>query len=160
NITTDQAQGTPRLNITAYKLDNGLQVILVQKRTAPTVAVDIWYKVGGAYDPPHRSGFAHLFEHMMFEGSANVPKGAFDKLSSAVGGENNAYTSIEHTSYYHVVPSAQLPLALWLDADRLAALDVNQTNLDNQRAVVIEEYRQRVSNTPYGEAFQILGSKP
>lgn len=157
---TVQAQALPRLNVTTYELDNGLKVILAEKRTAPTVAVDVWYRVGGAYDPAGRSGFAHLFEHMMFEGSANVPKGDFDKLSSAVGGENNAYTSIEHTGYYHVVPAQQLPLALWLDADRMAALNVDQTNLDNQRDVVIEEYRQRVSNTAYGEAFEILGSRP
>src|SRR5437867_2551845 len=109
---TARAQESPHLNITSYTLDNGLKVILVQKRTAPTVAVDVWFQVGGAYDPPGRSGFAHLFEHMMFEGSANVPKGDFDKLSAAVGGENNAYTSVEHTGYYHIVPSQQLPLAL------------------------------------------------
>ncbi|MCC7449908.1 MAG: insulinase family protein [Anaerolineae bacterium] len=155
-----QAQESPHLNMIAYTLSNGLKVILVQKKSAPTVAVNIWYQVGGAYDPRERSGFAHLFEHMMFEGSANVPKGAFDRLGAAVGGENNAYTSLEYTGYYHIVPAQQLPLALWLDADRLAALDVSQTALDNQRDVVIEEYRQRVSNTAYGTAFQLLGTKP
>ncbi len=160
NPITVRAQASPQLKVTSYELDNGLKVILAEKHTAPTVAVDVWYRVGGANDPAGRSGFAHLFEHMMFEGSANVPKGEFDRLSSAVGGENNAYTSIEHTGYYHVVPAQQLPLALWLDADRMAALNVDQVNLDNQRDVVIEEYRQRVSNTAYGQAFEILGSKP
>ncbi len=153
-----QAQG--QLSGTAYTLANGLQVILVPDHSAPTVAVDVWYHVGGMNDPAQRSGFAHLFEHMMFQGSANAPKGEMDKLNEAVGGSNNAYTSVEHTSYYQVMPANQLPLALWLDADRMAALDINQVNLDNQRAVVIEEYNQRVSNSPYGEAVQILNTLP
>lgn len=149
-----------QLPLTSYQLANGLQVILVEKHSAPTVAVNIWYRVGGMNDPEQRSGFAHLFEHMMFQGSANAPKGEMDQLDESVGGSNNASTHIEYTNYYQIMPANQLPLALWLDADRMASLDVNQTNLANQRDVVIEEYHQRVSNSPYGEAFENLTTLP
>lgn len=144
-----------------YQLANGLKVILVEKHSAPTVAVDIWYDVGGRMiQKDVCSGFAHLFEHMMFQGSANVPKGEMDRMEESVGGSNNASTHIEYTNYYQMVPANQLPLALWLDADRMASLDVNQVNLDNQRDVVIEEYNQRVSNSPYGDAIQNLYTLP
>ncbi|MCX6047354.1 MAG: pitrilysin family protein [Chloroflexi bacterium] len=156
--TSSSSQDQDQLSVTTYTLANGLKVILAPDHSAPTVAVDVWYHVGGMNDPAQRSGFAHLFEHMMFQGSANAPKGEMDRLNEAVGGSNNAYTTIEHTSYYQVMPANQLPLALWLDADRMAALDINQVNLDNQRDVVIEEYNQRVSNSPYGEAVQTLNT--
>ncbi|MFN8494004.1 MAG: insulinase family protein [Caldilineaceae bacterium] len=149
-----------QLPLTTYQLANGLQVILVEKHSAPTVAVNVWCRVGGMNDPEQRSGFAHLFEHMMFQGSANAPKGEMDRLDESVGGSNNASTHIEYTNYYQVMPANQLPLALWLDADRMASLDVNQANLDNQRDVVIEEYHQRVSNSPYGEAFENITTLP
>ena len=154
------ATSSEQLPLTTYQLANGLQVILVEKHSAPTVAVNIWYRVGGMNDPEQRSGFAHLFEHMMFQGSANAPKGEMDRLDESVGGSNNASTHIEYTNYYQIMPANQLPLALWLDADRMASLDVNQTNLDNQRDVVIEEYHQRVSNSPYGEAFENITTLP
>jgi len=149
------------LDITEYTLDNGLDVILVRDTSAPTAAVTLWYNVGGAHDPEGRSGFAHLFEHMMFQGSAHVEKGQLDTLITAVGGNTpNAYTSTERTVYFQTVPAHQLPLALWVEADRLASLDVTQTNLDNQRAVVIAELQQRVTNQPYGDAFQSLYTIP
>lgn len=149
------------MNMSMFTLENGLEVILVEDHSAPTVAVSVWYHVGGANDPAGRSGFAHLFEHMMFQGSQNVDKGEIDRQIVAAGGDTpNAYTSIEHTSYYLVVPSNQLPLALWLEADRMGALDVSQENLDNQAAVVIEELNQRVTNSPYGEAIQQLFTLP
>jgi zinc protease len=154
------AQDETTLDITEFTLDNGLEVILVEDASAPTAAISLWYQVGGANDPEGRSGFAHLFEHMMFEGSAHVANGEFDTLLTRVGGQNNAYTDTEITGYYEVIPSNQLPLALWLEADRMASLDVSQTNLDNQRAVVIEEYQFRVANAPYGEAFQDLFTMP
>jgi len=154
------AQAEQVLNYEQYTLDNGLDVILVQDESAPTVAVDVWYNVGGANDPEGKSGFAHLFEHMMFEGSANMPEGGIDDLVTTAGGILNAYTSIDVTAYYQALPSHQLPLALWLEADRMAGLPVTQTNLDNQRAIVIEELQLRVTNSPYGEALQTLYTLP
>lgn len=154
------AQSEQELNFEQYTLDNGLEVILVQDASAPTVAVDIWYNVGGANDPEGKSGFAHLFEHMMFEGSANLPEGGIDDLVTSAGGILNAYTDIDITAYYQALPSHQLPLALWLEADRMAGLPVTQVNLDNQRAIVIEELQLRVTNSPYGEAIQELFTIP
>jgi len=154
------AQAEQQLNFEQYTLDNGLEVILVRDTSAPTVAVDVWYNVGGANDPEGRSGFAHLFEHMMFEGSANLPEGGIDDLVTTAGGILNAYTSIDVTAYYQALPSHQLPLALWLEADRMAGLPVTQVNLDNQRAIVIEELQLRVTNSPYGEAIQDLLTIP
>ncbi len=149
-----------QLDVQQYLLDNGLEVILVRDTSAPAVAVNIWYRVGGANDPAGRSGFAHLFEHMMFEGSPHLPNGRMDELLEAVGGSLNAYTTADITSYYQTIPSHQLPLALWIEADRMAGLAVTQENLDNQRAIVIEELLLRVANRPYGEAVQELQTVP
>lgn len=157
---TSLAQSEQQLNFEQYTLDNGLEVILVQDASAPTVAVDIWYQVGGANDPEGKSGFAHLFEHLMFEGSANLPEGGMDDLITTAGGINNAYTTIDYTGYYQALPSHQLPLGLWIEADRMAGLPVTQINLDNQRAIVIEELQLRVTNSPYGESFQTLLTLP
>jgi len=143
-----------------YTLDNGLAVILVEDHTAPVVAVDVWYQVGGANDPAGRSGFAHLFEHMMFQGTANLNKDQFLRLIEDAGGSLNAYTSTDQTVYYETLPSHQLPLGLWLEADRMASLAVTQTNLDNQRAVVIEEYQQRYGNSPYGMGILEILTRP
>ena len=154
------AQADTQLTFEQYTLDNGLEVILVQDTSAPTVAVDLWYRVGGANDPEGKSGFAHLFEHLMFEGSANLPEGGIDDLITTAGGSNNAYTDIDITGYYQSVPSHQLPLALWVEADRMAGLPVTQVNLDNQRAIVIEELQLRVTNSPYGEVFQDIFTVP
>ena len=143
-----------------YTLENGLEVTLVQDSTAPVVAVNVWYRVGGANDPDGRSGFAHLFEHMMFQGTANLGKEQFLRIIEDAGGELNAYTSTDQTVYYETVPAHQLPLALWLEADRMASLAVTQTNLDNQRAVVIQEFQQSYGNSPYGEALLELFTLP
>ena len=149
-----------QLDLQQYVLDNGLEVILVRDTTAPTVAVDIWFRVGSANDPEGKSGFAHLFEHMMFEGSPNVPGGEMDQLLERVGGSSNAYVGADYTAYYDTVPSHQLPLALWLEADRLGGLDVTQENLDNQRAIVIEELQRSYDNRPYGTAVKALITVP
>ena len=154
------AQAAQELDIEHYWLDNGLEVILARDATAPTVAVNIWYRVGSANDPPGKSGFAHLFEHMMFEGSPHVPSGAMDRLLERVGGSSNAYIVSDYTSYYQTVPSHQLPLALWLEADRMGGLDLTQANLDNQRAIVIEELQMRYDNSPYGESVRALLTVP
>jgi len=147
------AQGEMPFDITTFELDNGLQVILVEDHSAPTVAVSVWYRVGGANDPDGRSGFAHLFEHLMFQGSANVPRGKHAEWISAAGGNHNASTWLDRTNYFEELPAHQLPLALWLEADRMRSLVVDEANFNREREVVKEEYRQRIQNQPYGEAL-------
>ncbi|MAS36681.1 MAG: hypothetical protein CL610_21940 [Anaerolineaceae bacterium] len=155
-----QEDTSEALDVLEYTLDNGLEVLLVEDHSAPTVAINVWYHVGGANDPEGRSGFAHLFEHMMFEETAHIETGEIDRLITSAGGSLNAYTDTDVTVYYEILPSHQLPLGLWLEADRMASLAVNQANFDNQRAVVIEEYKLRVGNAPYGEALQTLFTRP
>jgi len=130
-------------------LDNGLRVVLARDTTSPTVAVAVTYDVGSRNEEPGRSGFAHLFEHMMFQGSANVPKGEHFKLVVSRGGTLNGTTSSDRTNYYQILPSSELALALWLEADRMKSLDVSVENFENQRKVVQEEYRMRVANAAY-----------
>ncbi len=154
------AQVDPGLDFEAFTLENGLKVILVEDHSAPVVAVDVWYRVGGANDPVGRSGFAHLFEHMMFQGTANLTKDELLRLVRDAGGRYNANTGRDHTVFYEYLPSHQVPLALWLEADRMASLLVTQTNLDNQRAVVIQEYQQNYGGTPYGLAYLNLITRP
>ena len=154
------AETEQSLDLEHYSLDNGLEVILARDTTAPTVAVDIWYRVGSANDPDGKSGFAHLFEHMMFEGSPHVPGGTMDQLLERVGGSSNAYVGTDYTAYYNTVPSHQLPLALWIEADRMGGLAVTQENLDNQRAIVIEELQRSYDNRPYGTAVKALITVP
>jgi predicted Zn-dependent peptidase len=133
-------------------LDNGLRVVLNVDHTSPTIAVAVTYDVGARNEDRGRSGFAHLFEHMMFEGSANVQKGEHFKLISGHGGTLNGTTSSDRTNYFEMLPSNELPLALWLEADRMKSLDVSAENFENQRKVVQEEYRMRVSNVAYAPA--------
>lgn len=154
------AQDDLPLDVTRFTLDNGLDVILVQDTSAPTVAVNMLYHVGGAYDPPGRSGFAHLFEHMMFEETAHLASGEIFSLVEAAGGTLNAYTDADMTVYHSALPAHQLPLALWIEADRLASLVVNQSNFDNQRAIVNEEYNLRYANVPYALASLTLLTRP
>lgn len=130
-------------------LDNGLRVVVLVDHTTPTVAVDVVYDVGGRNEQRGRSGFAHLFEHMMFQGSANVPRGEHFRLVTSHGGMLNGTTSEDRTNYFEMLPSSELGLALFLEADRMTSLDVSQKNFENQRAVVKEEYRMRVENAAY-----------
>jgi zinc protease len=130
-------------------LPNGLQVVMIKKSETPIVAVDIWYKVGSRDEKPGKSGFAHLFEHMMFQGSENVGKAEHMKLINDVGGMVNGSTSQDRTNYFQVVPANQLELALWLEADRMRSLSVNLENFENQRSTVKEERRLRIDNQPY-----------
>ena len=132
------------------KLPNGLQVVIAPDATAPVVTVGVYYKIGFRLEPQGRSGFAHLFEHMMFQGSANAPKMQHIKLINSSGGVLNGSTHYDVTNYYEAVPSNALERVLWLEADRMRALKVDDENLRNQRDVVKEEVRVNVLNQPYG----------
>jgi predicted Zn-dependent peptidase len=141
------------INYKEYKLDNGLRVILSEDHSVPAVAVDVWYHVGSAYEEEGKSGFAHLFEHMMFQGSENVGKREHGEYVQRAGGNNNGSTTQDRTNYYETLPSNRLNLGLWLEADRMRSLAVTNENFENQRDVVKEERRQRVDNQPYSNAF-------
>ena len=139
-------------------LDNGMRVIASPDHVAPSVAVNLWYDVGSRHELPGRTGFAHLFEHVMFQGSRHVPSGQHIGLLQAAGASVNATTWFDRTNYFETLPTGGLDLALWLEADRLGTLldALTQENLDNQREVVKEEKRQRYDNVPYGDAMQHL----
>ncbi|HEY0394108.1 MAG TPA: pitrilysin family protein [Candidatus Elarobacter sp.] len=137
-------------------LDNGLRAILVPDRRVPSVAINVAYAVGGKDDPSGRSGFAHLFEHLMFKGTARTAPETMDRLTEDVGGYNNAFTSEDITNYYEVVPSNHLERLLWAEADRLAALTVNEENFRTEREVVIGEYDQRILAEPYGMLDELV----
>jgi zinc protease len=139
-------------------LSNGLRVLVHEHHDAPLVAVNLWYHVGSSSERPGKTGFAHLFEHLMFEGSANVPPGRFDALLESVGGINNGSTSPDRTNYWETVPSHALELALWLESDRMGWLPpaITQHKLDAQRDVVKNERRQSYENRPYGLAWETL----
>ena len=157
-VTAAGAQGIPPLTHERYTLDNGLTVILHDDRSTPMVAVNVWYRVGSGDEQPGRTGFAHLFEHVMFMGSQHVPVGAFDQWLEAAGANNNGSTSFDRTNYYEWMPSNALPLALWLEADRMGWLlpTMDSAKLDVQRDVVKNERRQSYDNVPYGRAFETL----
>ena len=137
-------------------LANGLRAILVVNRRVPSVAINVAYRVGGKDDPPGRSGFAHLFEHLMFKGTSRTAPETIDRLTEDVGGFNNAFTSEDITNYYEVVPSNHLERLLWAEADRLASLDVNAANFATEREVVIGEYDQRILAEPYGMLDELV----
>src|SRR5918993_3657774 len=143
-----------------YTMPNGLQVILAPDRSTPSVAVNMWYHVGSKNEEKGRTGFAHLFEHVMFTGSGNVPYGVHDRLTTGVGGDNNGTTDNDRTLYYETVPSNYLETALWLEADRMGflldALDIAKLNA--QRDIVKNERRERIDNVPYGRVGEILSS--
>jgi len=141
-----------------YQLPNGMTVILHEDHALPTVTINTWYRVGAQDEPPGRSGFAHLFEHLMFMGTKNVPGNDFDVLMETGGGANNASTDLHRTNYYSWGPSKLLPTLLWLDADRLENMGLNMTQekLDKQRDVVRNELRQTVENAPYGKAGEMV----
>lgn len=143
-----------------FTLNNGLEVILYNNDTFPTVAVNIWYKVGSANEKPNKTGFAHLFEHMMFQGSENVKKEMHFKYIQEAGGSLNGSTSMDRTNYYESLPADSLKLALWLESDRMGYLipALTQEKLDNQKSVVMNERRQNYDNQPYGLAWELLFS--
>ena len=146
----------PRLQPRRWTLANGLQVLALPDERRPgagVVAVQLWYRVGGKDDPPGRSGFAHLFEHMMFKRTRHLPDEAFDRLTEDVGGHNNAFTAEDTTAYLNLVPSAHLERLLWAEAERMGGLQVDADNLRSERAVVQAEFGQRVLDDPYGPLF-------
>lgn len=156
--TVARAQAIPRIAFEKYTLPNGLEVILHQDHTTPMIAVDTWFHVGSGDEKAGHTGFAHLFEHLMFMGSEHVPTGQFDKLLEAAGGNNNGSTTEDRTNYYETTPSNALPLALYLDSDRMGFLvqALDATKVDLQRNVVKNERRQRVDNVPYGKADETI----
>ena len=156
--TTDGTAASDGSGIIEHTLANGLRVVLSEDHLTPVAAVCLWYDVGSRHEVAGRTGLAHLFEHLMFQGSASVPGNGHFELVQGAGGSLNGTTSFERTNYFETMPAHQVELALWLEADRmgslLSALDL--TGLDNQRAVVKNERRQRYDNVPYGTAFERL----
>jgi predicted Zn-dependent peptidase len=150
---------TPVIKFTDVTLKNGLRVIVSEDHTAPTISVAVTYNVGSADEKARRTGFAHLFEHMMFKGSENVGPGEHPALVFANGGTMNGTTNQDRTLYFETLPANQLELALFLEADRMKSLDINKDNLNNQRAAVQEERRLRVDNQPYGALFERTGEQ-
>ena len=146
----------PPLQIEQYTLKNGLRVALNPDNSVPVVSTAVYYDVGSRNERLGRTGFAHLFEHMMFQGSDNVKKAEHFQYVMKAGGTMNGTTSSERTNYYETLPANQLPLALWLESDRMRSLAVTKENLDNQRNAVQEEKRLRYDNQPYGQVFDLL----
>lgn len=142
--------------VVPHRLDNGMRIIANPDPSSPAVAVNLWFRVGSANEEPGATGFAHLFEHLMFAGSAHVASSEHMSVIQAAGGTVNASTTSDRTNYYETLPSSGLDLALWLEADRVASLTVDQKNLDTQIQVVKEEKRQRYDNQPYGDLFEML----
>ncbi len=142
----------PRIEFTDARLPNGLRLIVAEDHLAPVAAVNVWYNVGSKHEQPGKTGFAHLFEHVMFQGSAHVGKAEHIALVQAAGGTMNGTTWLDRTNYFETMPSHQLELALWLEADRMGTLleALSQENLDNQREVVKNEKRWSYDNRPYG----------
>ena len=133
-----------------YDLDNGLHVILHEDHSVPIVATTVLYHVGSKDEDPERTGFAHFFEHLMFEGSENIKRGDFDDYLEKAGGTNNANTTQDRTFYYEIVPSNQLELTLWMESERMLHAKIDSVGIETQREVVKEEKRQRYDNQPYG----------
>src|ERR1044071_637190 len=135
-------------------LSNGLTVIVNEDTSTPLVSVNILYKVGARDEESHKTGFAHLFEHLMFEGSEHIPE--YDTPLQLAGGDNNAFTNNDITNYYLTLPAQNLSTAFWLESDRMLGLSFSEESLEVQRSVVIEEFKQRYLNQPYGDVWLLL----
>ena len=138
-----------KIKFVEYNLTNGIHVILHEEHSTPIVAVSVLYHVGSKNENPERTGFAHFFEHLLFEGSQNIERGEYSKLVEKNGGTLNANTSQDRTYYYEILPSNQLELGLWLESERMLHAKVENVGIETQRSVVKEEKRQRVDNQPY-----------
>jgi zinc protease len=156
SFTSSAAVPPPKLQYELLTLPNGLTVILSEDHSTPIVHVELWYHVGSKNEKPGRTGFAHLFEHLMFKGSRNVDPEGHTSLISSIGGQANAYTEDDTTVFWQTVPSQYLPLTLWLEADRMATLRINEETLTNEREVVKEERRMRVDNQPFGRLNELI----
>ena len=155
-FVANAATTIPPIPIKSRALENGLQVFTVQDRSTPTVAIHVWYRVGSKHDPEGRSGFAHLFEHIMFKSTKNMPSEMMDRLTEDVGGFNNATTLDDTTAYYEVVPSNYLETLLWAEAERMGSLNVDEATFKSERDVVKEEFRFRILSPPYGRLFYAI----
>jgi zinc protease len=146
----------PRLDYTMTTLANGMNVVFLEDHSTPIVHLQIWYHVGSKNERPGRTGFAHFFEHMMFKGSKNVDPEGHPSHISSVGGQSNAYTNEDATVFWETVPAQYLPLVLWLEADRMASLRIDEKAFKNEREVVKEERRMRIDNQPYGRLNELI----
>src|SRR5712664_3658336 len=144
------ASRPPKFQYQITTLPNGLTVVLSEDHSTPIVHVNLAYHVGSKNEKPGRTGFAHLFEHLMFKGSKNVQPEAHTSMLASIGGQSNAYTTDDETVFWETVPAQYLPLTLWLEADRMATLRIDKDTFENERDVVKEERRMRVDNQPFG----------
>src|SRR3954449_10486034 len=150
------ASRPPKFQYELTALPNGLTVALSEDHSTPIVHLNLTYHVGSKKEKPGRTGFAHLFEHLMFKGSKNVQPEAHTSMVSSIGGQSNAYTTEDETVFWETVPAQYLPMILWLEADRMATLKVDKDTFTNEREVVKEERRMRVDNQPYGRLNEII----
>jgi zinc protease len=155
-LTSSAAVRPPKLQYEMMTLPNGLTVVLSEDHSTPITHLQLWYHVGSKNEKPGRTGFAHLFEHMMFKGSKNVAPEEHTSVIASVGGQSNAYTTDDETVFWETAPAQFLPLMLWLEADRMAALRIDKDTFVNEREVVKEERRMRVDNQPYGRLNEII----
>ncbi|MCB0697038.1 MAG: insulinase family protein [Chitinophagaceae bacterium] len=155
-LLAQNADAKGNIKFTEYDLPNGLHVILHEDHSTPIVAVSVMYHVGSKNEDPERTGFAHFFEHLLFEGSENIDRGEYMKLVQSAGGQINANTSQDRTFYYEVLPSNQLELALWMESERMLHAKIDETGVETQRKVVKEEKKQRYDNTPYGQLLNVV----
>ena len=156
---TRAAVRPPKLDYTTTTLPNGMRVVFLEDHSTPIVHLQMWYHVGSKNERPGRTGFAHFFEHMMFKGSKNVEPEGHPSLISSVGGQSNAYTNEDATVFWETVPARYLPLILWLEADRLGSLRIDEKAFKNEREVVKEERRMRIENQPYGRLQEIIADQ-
>jgi zinc protease len=156
---THAAVRPPRLDYTTTTLPNGLNVVFLEDHSTPIVHLEMWYHVGSKNERPGRTGFAHFFEHMMFKGSKNVEPEGHPSYISSVGGQSNAYTNEDATVFWETVPAHYLPLVIWLEADRMASLRIDEKAFKNEREVVKEERRMRIENQPYGRLQEIIADQ-
>ena len=155
-LPMEAAVRPPRIQYQASTLPNGLKVILSEDHSTPIVHVSVWYHVGSKNERPGRTGFAHLFEHMMFKGSKNMEPESHTSIIASIGGQSNAYTTEDTTVFWQTLPQHFLPLALWMEADRMATLRVDDDAFKREREVVKEERRMRIENQPYGRLTEII----
>src|SRR6476646_9674736 len=155
-LTLTAAVRPPKLQYEITTLPNGLTVVFEEDHSTPIVHLQLWYHVGSKNEKAGRTGFAHLFEHMMFKGSKNVEPEAHTSLISSVGGQSNAYTEDDATVFWETVPAQYLPLVLWLEADRMATLRIDKDTFTTEREVVKEERRMRIDNQPFGRLQEII----